>query len=211
MQCIEEFTNRSLVQVAQETLETRAHPECMGKIPNTCLHPRLSASRDAGFSSWWLWAITHTHSLLLFHFSISCSGEDSLLKHFRGSLVTLSLLQLGHVFIASVVGGGERDCDDYTRDYECFDRWDQHYWLQFWLQHPGLGIRSFQKNVPFFPFFSVLFKRRFRSFRSFTFFSKERSILSILSHSFQMNVLFFPFFYILFKRMFRFFRSFQFF
>ena len=32
---------------------------------------------------------------------------------------------------------------------------------------PGLGIRSFQKNVPFFPFFSILFKRTFRSFRSF--------------------------------------------
>ena len=30
----------------------------------------------------------------------------------------------------------------------------------------GLGIRSFQKNVPFFSFFSVLFKRTFRSFRS---------------------------------------------
>ena len=30
----------------------------------------------------------------------------------------------------------------------------------------GLGIRSFQKNVPFLPFFSVLYKRTFRSFRS---------------------------------------------
>ena len=121
MQCIKEFTNTSLVQVAQETLETRAHTVCMRKIPYTCLHPRLSAS--------WMPASppdgsrpphTHTHSLLLFRFSISCSGEDSLMIHFRGSLVTLSLLQLGHVFIASVVGGGERECDDYTRDCECF-------------------------------------------------------------------------------------------
>ena len=90
MQCIKEFTNTSLVQVAQETLETRAHTVCMRKIPYTCLHPRLSAS--------WMPASppdgsrpphTHTHSLLLFRFSISCSGEDSLLIHFRGSLVTL--------------------------------------------------------------------------------------------------------------------------
>ena len=133
MQNIKEFTNLSLVRVAQETLETRAHPVCMGKIPYTCLHPRLSASHNAGFSSWWLWATTRTHSLLLTRLSISCSGEDSLLIHFRGSLVTLPLLQLGHVFIASIVGGGERDCDDYTRDYECF--WQVGPTLQSWLQH----------------------------------------------------------------------------
>ena len=61
---------------------------------------------------------THSHTLLSFRFSISCFGEDSLFTYSRGSLVTLSILQLGHVFIASVVGGGEGDCDDYTRDYE---------------------------------------------------------------------------------------------
>ena len=44
----------------------------------------------------------------------------------------------------------------------------------------GLGIRSFQKNVPFFPLFSVIYKRTFSSFRSFTFFIKERSILYVL-------------------------------
>ena len=40
--------------------------------------------------------------------------------------------------------------------------------LPLWigLQNAGLGIRSFQKNVPFFPFFFVLYKRTFRSFRS---------------------------------------------
>ena len=31
-------------------------------------------------------------------------------------------------------------------------------------EQPGLGIRSFQKNVPFFLLFFVLFKRTFRSF-----------------------------------------------
>ena len=31
------------------------------------------------------------------------------------------------------------------------------------------GIRSFQKNVPFFAFFSILYKRTFRLFRSFGF------------------------------------------
>ena len=44
----------------------------------------------------------------------------------------------------------------------------------------GLGIRSFQKNVLFFAFFCVLYKRTFRSFRSFPFFIKERSVLSVL-------------------------------
>ena len=76
--------------------------------------------------------------------------------------------------------------------------------------HAGLGICSFQKNVPFFPF-NVLFKRMFRSFcsfRSFAFFSKERPVLL---RSFQKNVPFFPFFYVLFKRSFRSFRSFPFF
>ena len=34
----------------------------------------------------------------------------------------------------------------------------------------GLGIRSFQKNAPFFAFFSVLLKRTERSLRSFPFF-----------------------------------------
>ena len=33
MQYIKEFTNMSLVWVAQETLETRAHPLCVGKSP----------------------------------------------------------------------------------------------------------------------------------------------------------------------------------
>ena len=32
--------------------------------------------------------------------------------------------------------------------------------------YTGLGIHSFQKNVPFFPFFSILYKRTFRSFSS---------------------------------------------
>ena len=41
----------------------------------------------------------------------------------------------------------------------------------------GLGIRSFQKNVLFFPFFSVLYKR---TFLSFPFFIKERSVLYVL-------------------------------
>ena len=33
MQYVKEFTNMSLVRVAQETLETRAHPLCVGKSP----------------------------------------------------------------------------------------------------------------------------------------------------------------------------------
>ena len=39
--------------------------------------------------------------------------------------------------------------------------------------NPGLGIRSFQKNVPIFAFFSVLYKRTFRSLHSFLFFIKR--------------------------------------
>ena len=31
-------------------------------------------------------------------------------------------------------------------------------YIEFILLKSGLGIRSFQKNVPFFPFFSVLFR-----------------------------------------------------
>ena len=50
-------------------------------------------------------------------------------------------------------------------------------------QNPGLGILSFQKNVPFFPFFSVFYKRTFRSFHSFLFFIKECSVLSVLFRS----------------------------
>ena len=44
----------------------------------------------------------------------------------------------------------------------------------------GLGIRSFQKNVPIFAFFSVLYKRTERSLPSFLFFIKERSDLCVL-------------------------------
>ena len=47
----------------------------------------------------------------------------------------------------------------------------------------GLGIRSFQKNVPIFAFFSVLYKRTERSLRSFPFFIKERSDLCVLFRS----------------------------
>ena len=47
----------------------------------------------------------------------------------------------------------------------------------------GLGILSFQKNVPIFAFFSVLYKRMFRSLSSFPFFIKERSDLCILFRS----------------------------
>ena len=45
------------------------------------------------------------------------------------------------------------------------------------LDMAGLGIRSFQKNGPIFAFFSVLYKRTFRSLHSFPFFIKERSDL----------------------------------
>ena len=51
------------------------------------------------------------------------------------------------------------------------------------LNLAGLGIRSFQKNVPFFMFFCVLYKRTFRSLRSFEFFIKERSVLCVLLRS----------------------------
>ena len=61
-------------------------------------------------------------------------------------------------------------------------------------------FRSFLKNGTFFPFFSVLFKRTERSFRSFPFFSKERNVLSVLFRSLQKNVPFFPFFSVPLKR-----------
>ena len=41
-------------------------------------------------------------------------------------------------------------------------------------------LRSNQKNVSFSKFFHILFKRTFRSLRSFTFFAKERFVLCIL-------------------------------
>ena len=47
----------------------------------------------------------------------------------------------------------------------------------------GLGIHSFQKNVLIFAFFSILYKRTFRSLRSFPFFIKECSDLCVLFHS----------------------------
>ena len=69
--------------------------------------------------------------------------------------------------------------------------------------------RSFQKNVPFFAFFSIffkrtycsfhsftfLFKRMFCSFHFFTFFLKKRSIFSVFLRSFQKNV---PFFFLIY-------------
>ena len=54
---------------------------------------------------------------------------------------------------------------------------------QFVESDAGLGIRSFQKNIPFFAFFCVLYKRTFRSLRSFAFFIKERSVLFVLFRS----------------------------
>ena len=48
----------------------------------------------------------------------------------------------------------------------------------------GLGICSFQKNVPFFAFFSFLVKRTERSLRSFPFVLKERNDLCVLFCSF---------------------------
>ena len=48
----------------------------------------------------------------------------------------------------------------------------------------AMGIRSFQKIVPFFAFFSVLLKRTKHSLRSFPFFLKERNDLCVLFRSF---------------------------
>ena len=47
-----------------------------------------------------------------------------------------------------------------------------------------LGIRSFQKNVPIFEFFSVLYKKTEPSLRSFPFFIKECSDHCVLFCSF---------------------------
>ena len=49
---------------------------------------------------------------------------------------------------------------------------------------PGLGIRSFQKIVPFFAFFFILLKRTLRSLHSFPFFIKVCSNLCVLFRSF---------------------------
>ena len=43
----------------------------------------------------------------------------------------------------------------------------------------GLGIHSFQKNVPFFAFFSILLKRTEHSLRSFPIFLKEGNDLCV--------------------------------
>ena len=51
-----------------------------------------------------------------------------------------------------------------------------------------LGIRSFQKNIPFFAFFSALLKR---TERSFPFFKKQWNILCVLFCSFKKNGTFF--------------------
>ena len=59
----------------------------------------------------------------------------------------------------------------------------------FWRKNPfadlvpGLGIRSFQKNVTIFAFFSVLYKRMERSLRSFPFFIKEQNVFCVLLRS----------------------------
>ena len=74
-------------------------------------------------------------------------------------------------------------------------RHQRHQPLPFTMSHLAPAERD--KNQGWA---SVLFKRTFRSFRSFTFFSKERSVLSVLLRSFQKNVPFFPFFSVLLKR-----------
>ena len=59
--------------------------------------------------------------------------------------------------------------------YNAFFRFSQG-----WASVLSVLFRSFIKNVPFF---SVLYKRTFHSFRSFPFFIKERSVLSVLFRS----------------------------
>ena len=54
----------------------------------------------------------------------------------------------------------------------------------------GLGIRSFQMNGTIFAFFSILYKRTKRSFRSFPFFIKERNVLfAFISHTKIANLI----------------------
>ena len=56
-------------------------------------------------------------------------------------------------------------------------------WRSGGEKNAGLGILPFQKNVPIFAFFSVLYKRTERSLRSFLFFIKERNNLCVLFRS----------------------------
>ena len=69
------------------------------------------------------------------------------------------------------------------------------------LKFIGVAIIYWRKAIGNYQgWASVLFKRTFRSLLSFAFFSKERSVLSVLLRSFQKNVPFFPFFSVLLKR-----------
>ena len=61
---------------------------------------------------------------------------------------------------------------------------------------------SFEKNLPFRLFFSVLLKRKFCYGRSFPFFWKEHFVPAVLFCSFEKNVPFRPFFSVLLKRTF---------
>ena len=55
----------------------------------------------------------------------------------------------------------------------------------------AMVIRSFQKNVPLFAFFSVLLNITEQSLRSFPFFLKERNVLCFLFRSFKKKGTFF--------------------
>ena len=136
MQYIKEFTNVSLVRVAQETLETRAHPMCMGKIPYTCLQSStLCLSRCRLLLLMALGHHTHTltalvpplYLLLLWRLSVDT------LRGISGHSLSPSV---GACIYSFCCGGGERDCNDYTRDYECF-----------WQVGPTLLITCFDYNV----------------------------------------------------------------
>ena len=65
-------------------------------------------------------------------------------------------------------------------------------WCSGREKNAGLGICSFQKKVPIFVFFSVLYKRTEQSLRSFPFFIKECSDLCVLFPFFlkEQNILF---------------------
>ena len=72
-------------------------------------------------------------------------------------------------------------------------------------------FRTFQKNILFSAFISVLCHRTFRSLHSFLFIAKERFVLCVHFRSIEKNILFSAFISVLCKRTFCSLRSFLFF
>ena len=108
----------------------------------------------------------------------------SLLTHICRPLNPLNLYQFLQIYLINLLESCHVVSHQYAHTARSPETW--HRTCEHRVGHPFFSkecsvlsvlFRSFQKNIPFFPFFYILFKRTFRSFCSFTFFSKERNVL----------------------------------